>query len=132
MMSPAVFQKGRMLAPATIDPEGSLVAELGYADFGVDDYMRQFGDRDRAQLAAARQIEANRALREQQDREHADAVEQYRQLNAAKTIQRVFRGYAGRKKAAQMRVDTATMAAAAAANPQTREELRKAQLKRFG
>jgi hypothetical protein len=141
MMTPAVFGKDqfgkdKIRVPAEISPEKSLMVMLGFDDFGVDDYMLHFGDRDRAQLDAARRIEADRALREQQDREHADAVEQQiqrnakktMQQNAATTIQRVSRGHAGRKKVAQMRSD----AAAAAAKPQTPEELRAARLKAFG
>ncbi len=74
----------RMMEPITehgkivrydINPAWSIVAQIGFGGaFPVDDYMAQFGARDQAQLTEARRIEAERALREQQDREFKEGV----------------------------------------------------------
>lgn len=74
MMSP--ISEGGKIVRYDINPRESLVALLGFDDFQVNDYMHQFGARDQAQLAQARRIEAERALRAQQDREYAEGLQQ--------------------------------------------------------
>ncbi len=99
MMEP-ISERGKIVR-YDINPERSLVALLGFDDFQVDDYMRQFGERDRAQLADARELEARRALVAQQDREYAEGLQQdlmHQQQNLAATnIQRIARGSLARK-----------------------------------
>ena len=110
MMEP-IIERGKIVR-YDINPAQSLVAQLGFDDaFLVDDYMTQFGERDRAAHAAAREAERveaeRRALIAQQDREHAEAAEEDRakflQHSAATTIQRVARGSKARKNVQVMR-----------------------------
>ena len=143
MMSPAVFSGGRIVVPARINPQGSLAALFGFGDaFLIYDYERQFGERDRVQFEAARRIEEDRALREQQDREYAAGLEhdriRFKQRDAATTIQRVVRGNSGRSQAAALRTETAQKRmieeqkrADESARPQTKEELRALRMKAF-
>jgi hypothetical protein len=54
MMEPAIWEKGKMVIPAEIKPEKSLMVQLEYDVFRVDDYLANFGQQDMNQHAAAR------------------------------------------------------------------------------
>ncbi len=98
MISPAVYEKGKLLTPATINPDFSLVHTQNFTDaFRIDDYIRQFGQRDQERFEAARALEAARQLRTEQDiafeetkqqdqhrfNERAKQAEQLQQLRTA-------------------------------------------------
>ncbi|MES2252769.1 MAG: hypothetical protein V4482_03685 [Pseudomonadota bacterium] len=130
MMSPATREGGIVRVQAEINPGMSLVELLAYDDFHVDDYMHQFEARDRAQLVEARRIEADRALRAQQDREYAETLENDRQLvqrKAAVTkIQRIARGKLARKHVKTMLTQSQEQARAQAELVQRVTDLRAA------
>lgn len=75
MMEPAIWEKGKMIVSAEINPEKSLMAQLGYDVFRVDDYLAYFGEQDIIQLTAARAEDQRRALIEEQNREYAAMIE---------------------------------------------------------
>lgn len=66
--------------------------------FRIDDYQQQFGERDRIWQVQAQAEQERRALREQQDREYAEAEKQDKQRMAAQTIQRFVKSSQERKK----------------------------------
>jgi hypothetical protein len=111
MMEPILSSHGKIMR-YDINPAHSIVTQLGFDDFQVNDYMRQFGARDQAQLAEARRIEGERVLIAQQNKEHEEGLLKDREIKSVKTIQRIARGSLARKNVQAMRTQAQEKAGA--------------------
>ena len=94
--------------------------------------MRQFGDRDQELFNQARIIEQERALREQQDREYQEALEQDRlkELRTQEALSTQYKQERHHDKVIQ-ELTNAAHKGTEPTQPLTKEELRRLRIEKF-